>query len=241
MRYVLVGRASVVGLALLLFLSFCSVSSGAEQVIAAKVTTLIGAVNVTKADGTTETLKDTSKPIVLPATIEMAGAKGSFWISLPSALAGKFNSVSWTMRQGETVQVSLLKTNRGVRFEYPKGTRKFFLDANNRENVLVVRAIAKTTSVVILQNKVIVPEKDSAILTCPLNTFASVTVLPGQVSEVEFNYSPKDEFIQVVGVVSQLGTVIPGPIEKPIGIPPVERLAIPVPAPEPIEQSPSQP
>jgi hypothetical protein len=251
MRYVSVGRVAGAVLTLLFLLSVCPTSSGAEeQVITAKVIGLIGTVNVTKADGTTEALTDTSKPIMLPATIEMAGKKGTFWISLPSTITGKSNTLCWSMRSGETVRVSVLENGRGVRFEYPKGTRAFYLDATNRENVLLVRAMTGTTTVVVLQNKVTVPEKDVAILTCPMNTLASVTVVPGQASEIEFSYSAEDEFTEVVDIVSEAGTVrvvgtgkaagqrMPGPVIDPTTIPPSERLVIPVPTPEVIEESP---
>ena len=151
MRYTSVGGIAVIGLAVLLLLSVCSVSLPAKQVIVTKVTALKGTAKVTKPDGTSETLTDTSKPIALPATIEMLGAKGSFWISLSTApVVGKFNTVSWTMRQGETVRVSLLKGKKGVRFEYLKGARKLFLLVNNRENVLAVASVTGATSLVIL-------------------------------------------------------------------------------------------
>jgi len=241
MRYVTVGRATAVGVALLLFLSVCSPALGAKRVIAAEVVTLRGTINVTKADGTTEVLKDRSKPIVLPATIEMVGAKGSFWISLPSRLTGKFNTLSWTMRKGETVRVSVLKSNRGVRFEYTKGTRTFFLDVNDKENVLLVRSVKGTTTFVLLQNKVTVLEEKSALLTCPMNAFALVTVLPGQVSEIEFDYSPEDQFIQVVRIegtfeASRRGRPLPGPLPTP-----QDHLIIPVPPPPDWPESPFLP
>jgi len=254
MRYVAIGRVAGVGMALLLFLSICSLSPGAKEVIAAKVMSLTGTANVTKADGTTEALKDTSKPIVLPAAIEMVGPKGSFWISLPSAITGKYNTVSWSLRKGEAVRVSVLKSNRGVKFEYLKGTRKFFLDVNNRENVLLVRSVKGVTSAVMLQNRVTIAEKSSAILTAPMNAYASVRVEPGQVSELEFSYSPVDRYIQFVQVLNQVGTVkvtragvtLPvlagGPaVTEPIGIPSAEKLAFPVAPPEEIDQSPYQP
>jgi len=250
MRDVPIGRAAVVGLALLLLLSGSSVCLPAKEVIVVKVTSLKGTANVTKPDGTVETLTDTSKPIALPATIEMAGLRGSFVISLPSEVTGKFNTVSWTQRQGETVKVSLLKNNKGVRFEYLKGTRKFFVDVVNRENVLLVRSISGTTSLVILQNKVIVPEKAAALLTCPMNTLASVIMASGQVSEVELDYSAKDRYIRVLHVLSEVGTVrlaqtglaaAGGPVVDPTSIPQAERLVIPVPSPEILEQSPFRP
>jgi len=229
MRYVSVGRVASVGLALLFLLSVCSVSFGAKPVITAKLTALQGAVNVTKADGTTETLTDTSKPIVLPATIEMVGAKGSFRISLPSVLTGKYNTVRWTMRQGVTVRVSVLKADKGIKFEYLKGTPKFYLDVNNSENVLTVRSIMGKTRVIIMRNRVTVAEKGSALLTHPLNTFASITVVPGQVSEIEFSYSPDDKYVEILGAVTA-GIVQVTPPE-----------AIPVIPPEIIEESPYTP
>jgi hypothetical protein len=196
MRYAVIGRAATIGLALLLLSSICSLSFGAEQVIAAKVVTLMGTVNVTKADGTTEALKDTSKPIVLPATIKMAGPKASFCISLPSAMAGKFNTITWTLRDGEAMRLSVVSTKKGVKLEYLEGTRSFFADVINQENVLVVRALKGITSLIILQNKVNIPEKDAAIITHPVRSFASVIVFQGQVSEIEFSYSPKDEYVR---------------------------------------------
>jgi hypothetical protein len=247
MRYVAIGRAAALGLALLLSVSVCALSYGAKEVIAAKVITLQGTVKVTKADGTTETITDTTKPIVLPATIEMAGPKGAFCISVPAAVVGRYNTINWTLRDGEAVRVSLVKSQKGVKFEYIKGTRSFFVDVNNRENVLVVRAIKGKTSLVLLQNKFNIPEKDGAILTHPVNSFASMTVFPGQVSEVEFDYSAEKEYIQFVELVSQAGLVwvtetgwTPpgGAVEEETGLPPSLRLTIPVPAPETFEQSP---
>jgi len=217
MRYVPVRRAALVGPALLFLLSVCVASLPAEEEeVTVKVTELVGAVKVTLPDGTTETLTDPSKPIALPATIEMLGAEGSFSISLPTALLGRFNTVGWTMKQGETVRVSLLKGKKGVRIEYLKGTRAFFLSVNNRENVLAVSSVTGATLLVIQQNTVTIPEKSSAMLTTALNVFSSVLMKPGQVSELEFSYSM---------------------IEEPI----VERLIIPIPEPETIEQSPYQP
>ncbi len=194
MRYPVIGRAATIGSLLLLLLSIGSLSFGAEEVIAVKVITLQGTVNVTKADRTTEALKDTSKPIVLPATIKMEGPKGSFSISLPSAIAGKFNTITWTLRDGEAVRLSLVSTKKGVKLEYLEGTRSFFTDVVNQENVLVVRALKGITSLIILQNKVNIPEKDAAIITHPVRSFASVMVFQGQVSEIEFSYSPKDVY-----------------------------------------------
>jgi hypothetical protein len=217
MRYVPVGRALVVGFALLVFLTACSVPFCAEQVPALKITALKGTVKVTKPDGTTETLADTSKPIELPATIEMEGEKGSFWLSLPATLENKYNTVSWTLRQGEAVRVSLLKNNKGVRFEYLKGTRNIFVLVNNRENVIRVNSVTGQTSLVVSQNRFTVPEKSSALVTTPLNVFSSVTVRPGQVSELEFSYSAFEQPIEIV----------------PPGIPVTE--------PERIEQSPYRP
>lgn len=215
MRHVSVGGASAFGFGLLVLLYTCSVCLCAEQVPTVKVTALEGTVKVTMPDGTAETLADTSKPIALPATIEMVGPKGSFWLSLPATLEHKYNTVSWTMRQGETVRVSLLKDNRGIRFEYLAGTRKLSLLVNNKENVMVISSVTGTTSVLVSQNRVTVPEKSSALLTTPMNVFSSITVKPGQVSELEFSYSA-------------------------VEVPPVE-LAIPVLEPETIEQSPYQP
>jgi len=253
MRYVSVGKVVAGSLAVLLLVSVCLVSFGAKQVIAVKASSLAGTANVTKADGTKETLKDTSGPIALPATIEMVGPKGSFWLSIPSALKGKHNTISWTMRQGETLRVSLVGSAKGIRFEYLKGTRKFYLDVNNRENILLVRSKTGTTSVIVLQNRVVIAQGGAARLTCPVNAFASVTMAPAQVSEVEFRYSPEDKYIQVVEILSQVGTVqvtragatVPvGPgvtVTQPIGIPVAERIAVPVLEPERIEQSPSTP
>jgi len=255
MQYATLGRAAAFGLALLLMASLWAVSAGAEEPIAIKVTALKGAVNVVKPDGTTESLEDTAKPIALPATIEMVGPKGSFWISLPSAVEGKFNTISWTLQQGETVKVSLLEGGKGIRFEYLKGTRKFCLDVNNRENVLLVRSVTGTTTVVVLQNTVAVPEKGIALLTFPMNSFASVTVLPAQVSELQFSYSPEDRYVEFMKIVSQAGTiqvtragvtqaVIAGApaLVRPIAvIPPWDRLFVPRPEPEPVEQSPYRP
>ncbi len=253
MRYVSVGKVVAGSLAVLFLVSVCSVSFGAKEVIAARVISLAGTANVTKADGTKETLKDTSRPIALPATIEMVGPKGSFWISIPSVLEGKYNTISWTMRQGETVRVSLLGSAKGIRFEYLKGTRKFPLDVNNRENILLVRSKTGTTSVVVLQNRVVIAQGGAARLTCPMNAFASVGVAPAQVSEVEFRYSPEDKYIQVVEILCQVGTVqvtragATVPVgegvthTQPIGIPVAERVAVPVLEPERIEQSPRIP
>lgn len=194
MRYAVIGRVTKVGLALLLLSSVCSLSFGAEQVIAAEVVTLIGTVNVTKADGTTEALTDMSKPIVLPATIKMAGPKGSFCISLPSAMDGKFNTITWTLRDGEAMRLSVVSTKKGVKLEYLEGTRSFFADVINQENVLVVRALKGLTSLIILQSKVNIPEKDAAIITHPVRSFASVMVFQGQISEIEFSYSAEDAY-----------------------------------------------
>jgi len=216
MRYVPVGRATIIGFALLVFLSACPVALCEEEVPAVKITALKGTVIVTKPDGTTETLADTSKPIVLPATIEMVGEKASFWISLPATLEEKYNTVSWTMRQGEAVRVSLLKDNKGLRFEYLKGKQSIFVLVNNRDNTMVVNSVTGMTSLVVLQNRVIVPEKSRALFTTAQNVFSSVTVKPGQVSEVEFTYS-----------------VLEQPIIPEVGIPVFE--------PEKIEQSPFNP
>ncbi len=216
MRYISLRRAALSGFALLFSLWVCSVCVCAEQAIVIKVTSLKGAANVTKPDGTAETLTDTSKPIALPATIELAGAKGSFRISLPTVFTGKFNAISWTMRQGEMVRVSLLQNNKGVRFEYLKGTRKFYLNVNTAENLMEVVSVTGTTTVLIPQNTVTVREKDSALLTMPTNLYSSISVNPGQVSEVQFSYSP---------------TALP---------PRVEGLPL-VPEPERIEQSPYRP
>lgn len=194
MRYAVIGRVTKVGLALLLLSSVCSLSFGAEQVIAAEVVTLMGTVNVTKADGTTEALTDMSKPIVLPATIKMAGPKGSFCISLPSAMDGKFNTITWTLRDGEAMRLSVVSTKKGVKLEYLEGTRSFFADVINQENVLVVRALKGLTSLIILQSKVNIPEKDAAIITHPVRSFASVMVFQGQISEIEFSYSAEDAY-----------------------------------------------
>ena len=225
MRYVSVRRVAAVGLALLFLLSVCSVSFGAKPVITANVVALKGAVKVTKADGTTETLTDTSRPILLPATIEMVGPKASFRISLPSVLTGKYNTVRWTLRLGETVRVSVLKADKGIKFEYLKGTPKFYLDVNNSENVLTVRSIIGKTRVIIMHNRVTVAEKGSALLTHPLNTFASITVVPGQISEIEFSYSPDDRYVEV--------------LETTAHVTPIE--VIPVIPPENIEESPYTP
>lgn len=214
MRYVPIGRAPIIGLSLLLLVSVCFVSLAAEKaekVVSAKVISLKGTIKVTKADGTEETLADTTKPIALPATIEMEGEKGSFLISLPTAISGKFNTFSWLMKKGEAVRVSLLKNNKGIRFEYLKGERNIFLDVNNREDIMVVNSVTGVTSVMVLQKKTTIPEKASILVTMPKDKFASVTVKPGQVSELEFSYSA------------------------------VERLAIPFPEPETIEQSPYLP
>ncbi len=257
MRYVPIGRVAVVGSALLLLLSVCAVSFGAEEIVTARVVSLVGTATVTQADGTTATLSDTSKPIVLPATIEMTGPKGSFSISLkcslPSGLTDRFNTISWTMRQGESLRVSPLSSNRGVKIEYLKGTRKFFVDVNNRENLLGVKSITGGTTVVILQNRVTVPEKAAVLLTCPMNSYASVGLAPAQVSEVEFSFSPDDEFIQVVNILCQGGTLqvsragVTTPVTEgttvtqPAEVPIAERLSIPVPTPETVEESPSSP
>jgi len=243
-----------VAAASLLLLSFFSVSLGAEEVMTANLITLLGSVKVTQADGTTVTLTDTSKPIVLPATIEMLGPKGSFSISFKcsaeSGLTDKFNTMRWTMRQGETVRISPLANNRGVKFEYVKGTRPFYLDVNNRENVLTVRSISGAVSVVLLQNKVSIPQSAAARITSPMNTFASVGVGPAQVSEIEFGYSAEDRFTQVLEIVSEAGTLqvaqaattLPvvegGVVTRPLAVPAPERFAIAVPSPETVEQSP---
>jgi hypothetical protein len=216
MRYASIGRAGVVGLALLFLLWVCPDGFAAEEEIVIKVTALEGTANVTKADGTTETLKDTSKVIALPATIEMMGPKGSFSISLPTSLTGKFNALSWTQRQGETLRISLLEHKKGVKLEYLKGERKLYVDVVNRENLLAVASVQGTTSLMLLQNRINIPEKSSVTITTPVNVFASVTLLPGQVSEIQFAYSA-------------------------IEVPFVEGLAVPVPEPETVEQSPFRP
>jgi hypothetical protein len=303
MRKVLL-RGVAGSVTLLFLLSFCSGSLCAEGAILVKLTglSLDGIATVTKADGTTETVKELSKPISLPATIEMTSGKGSFWISLPTEFRAQYNTVSWTMNRGETVRVSLLKAGTGVRVEYVKGARKMVLLLKNSENVVLVSSMTGETSVVISQNRVTVHEKSAALLTCPMGISASpidqargwggekvvdipgsapdilysahrlgtdrygrttlaggwplsVTLNPGGVAEVEFRFSPEDRYIDVVRIVTQEGSVEvtragrtvsakagAPPIEQPITVVPApERLAVPFPEPETIEQSPYVP
>lgn len=220
MPHMNVRRPSIIALALLLSLSFgpvCfSAEEGTAEEILIKVTALQGEAKVTKADGTTETLTDTSKSIQVPATIEMLGPRGSFSVALPTTFSGKYDTISWTQLQGEIVRVVLLAGNKGVRFEYLKGTQKLYLNVLNRQNLLAVASVQGTTALSVLQNRISIPAASSVALTIPMNIFASVLMLPGQITEIQFAYVP-------------------------IEIPFVEELVIPVTEPETVEQSPFLP
>lgn len=213
-------RPSVVALALLLSVSFGSVclsaEEGADEEVLIKVTALQGEAKVTKPDGSTEILTDTSKPIAVPASIEMLGPRGSFSVSLPTTFAGRYDTITWTQQQGESVNVAVLAGNKGVRFDYLKGTRRFYLNVLNRQNLLAVATVQGTTALSVLQNRISIPADSSVALTVPMNIFASVLMMPGQITEIVFAYVP-------------------------IEIPFVEELVIPTIEPETVEQSPFRP